>query len=103
LRAVPTVPIQDEALALVLIAIPVALGIYFASSQGVARFAATVVGAVIGAWLGFHVTAAGFGLTAPLFATAGANLIVLVLDILRDSEVALRVGVLLRYAAGHRA
>ena len=56
--------------------------------RSIARLAATVVGAVIGAWLGFHVTAAGFGLLAPMFAvvgaTAGANLIVLVLDIRRD-------------------
>ena len=98
---------QDETLALVSIAIPVALGIYFASEQGLVRLAATAVGAVVGAWLGFHVTSAGFGLTAPLLAivgaTACANLVVLALDILRDSEVALREGVLSRDIAGHRA
>jgi pimeloyl-ACP methyl ester carboxylesterase len=92
LTALPTVPVQNETLALVSIAIPVALGIYFASAQGIARFAATAVAAVTGAWLGFHVTAAGFGLMAPLFAivgaTAGANLIVLVLDIRRDRVTA---------------
>jgi hypothetical protein len=92
LTALPTVPIQDETLALVSIAIPVALGIHFASAPGIARLAAVAVGAVIGAWLGFHVTAAGFGLMARLFAivgaTAGANLIVFVLDIRRDSAPA---------------
>jgi TAP-like protein len=54
-----------------------------------------------------HVTSGGLGLTAPLFAivraTAGANLIVLVLDILRDSEVAVRRGVFLRHVPGHSA
>ena len=88
LTAMPTVPLQDETLALVSIAIPVALGIYFASTQGLVRFAAVVVGAVSGAWLGFHVTSAGFDLMAPLLAvvgaTVGANLVVLVLDIRRD-------------------
>jgi hypothetical protein len=107
LTALPAVPVQDETLALVSIAIPVALGICFASSQGIVRLASTVVGAVIGAWLGLHVTSGGFGLTARLFAivgaTAGANLIVLVLDILRDSEVAVRRGVLLRHVPGHSA
>jgi len=86
---------------------PVALGIHFASSQGIVRLAATVVGTVIGAWAGLHVTSGGFGLTAPLLAivgaTAGANLIVLVLDILRDSEVAVRRGVLVRHVPGHSA
>jgi hypothetical protein len=46
-------------------------------------------------------------MTAPLFAIVGAavcaNLVVLVLDVLRDSEVALREGVLSRDVAGHRA
>jgi hypothetical protein len=107
LTALPTVPLQDETLALVSIAIPVALGIHFASAQGLARLAATTVGAVIGAWLGFHVSSAGFDLMAPLFAivgaTACANLVVLALDVVRDSEVALRDGVLSRDVAGHRA
>ncbi|MGZ8696605.1 MAG: hypothetical protein ACXWZ1_04555, partial [Gaiellaceae bacterium] len=92
LTALPTVPLDDEVLALVSIGIPIALGTYWASARGadsqrsrVARFVATVEGAVIGAWLGLNVTP---GLFAPLLAivgaTAGANLIVLVLDIRRD-------------------
>jgi pimeloyl-ACP methyl ester carboxylesterase len=107
LTALPTVPLQDETLVLVSIAIPVALGIYFASAHGLARLAATAAGAVVGAWLGFHVTSAGFGLTGPLFAIVGAaacaNLVVLALDILRDSEVTLRESVVSRDVAGHRA
>jgi hypothetical protein len=94
LTALPTVPLQDEVLALVSIAIPVAVGTYWASRDEAsertrtARFVATVVSSVIGAWLGFHVTGASLGLLAPLLAivgaTAAANLTVLVLDIRRD-------------------
>jgi pimeloyl-ACP methyl ester carboxylesterase len=94
LTALPTVPLQDEVLALVSISIPVAVGTYWASrgeaSEGTrtARFVATVVSAVFGAWLGFHVTAATLGMVAPVLAivgaTAAANLTVLVLDIRRD-------------------
>lgn len=63
------------------IGIPIALVTYWA-------FVATIAGTFAGAWLGFHVTSGGFGLAAPLFAiigaTAGANLVVLALDIQRD-------------------
>ncbi|HEY1369227.1 MAG TPA: alpha/beta fold hydrolase [Gaiellaceae bacterium] len=85
LTAMPTVPITDEVLALVSIGIPVALAIYWASTHTTARVAATVVGAVAGAWLGLKVMD---GLYAPLLAVAGAvaaaNLVVLALDIARD-------------------
>jgi pimeloyl-ACP methyl ester carboxylesterase len=95
LTALPTVPITDEVLVLVSVAVPSGLGIYWASARSegsggprTARFVATVVGAVIGAWLGFNVTSAAFGMIAPLLAivgaTAGANLIVLALDIRRE-------------------
>jgi pimeloyl-ACP methyl ester carboxylesterase len=95
LTALPTVPLQDELLALVSIGTPIALGTYWASVRAneslngaIARFVATIAGTFAGAWLGFHVTSAGFGFAAPLFAiigaTAGANLVVLALDIQRD-------------------
>jgi len=95
LTAFPTVPLRDELLALVSIGTPIALGTYWASVRAdgslngaIARFVATIAGAFAGAWLGFHVTSGGFGLAAPLFAiigaTAGANLVVLALDIQRD-------------------
>jgi pimeloyl-ACP methyl ester carboxylesterase len=98
LTALPTVPITDEVLVLLSVAVPTALGIYWASARSdgsggsrTARFAATMVGAVIGAWLGFNVTSAAFGIVAPLLAifgaTAGANLIVLGLDISWDRQV----------------
>jgi hypothetical protein len=95
LTALPTVPLLDELLAVVSIGIPIGLGTYWASANGegsrrsrIARFAATVVGALIGAWLGFNVTSAAFGLFAPLLAivgaTVGANLTLIVLDIARE-------------------
>ena len=74
------------------IGIPIGLGIYWASARPtdperirIVRFVATVVGAVIGAWLGYHVSSGLFALvTAILGAVAGANLIVLGLDVWRD-------------------
>jgi hypothetical protein len=48
-------------------------------------FAAAIVGAFVGAWFGFHVTAGLFAVfTTITGATAGANLILLVLDSARD-------------------
>jgi hypothetical protein len=98
LTALPTVPITDEVLALVSIAIPTGLGIYWASARSdgsggptTARFVATVVGAVLGAWLGFNVTSAAFGAIAPLLAivgaVVGANLTLLALAIAWDRQV----------------
>ena len=47
-------------------------------------------GALIGAWLGFKVTSAGFGFLAPFIAivgaTLGANLALIGLDILWDRQ-----------------
>jgi pimeloyl-ACP methyl ester carboxylesterase len=94
LTALPTVPITDEMLVLVSVAVPTGLGIYWASARSdgsggprTARLAATMVGAVIGAWLGFNVTSAAFGAIAPFLAivgaTAGANLTLILLDISR--------------------
>jgi pimeloyl-ACP methyl ester carboxylesterase len=96
LITLPTVPIQDELLTVISIGIPVGLVTYWASVRDegsrVARLAVAVVGAVAGAWLGFHVTDAGFGLLAPLVtimgATAGANLTVIALDIQEDRAAA---------------
>ena len=92
LTALPTVPLVDEGLAVVSIGIPIGIGTYWASATGVgsrrsriARFGATMAGALIGAWLGFNVTSAAFGLFAPLLAivgaTAGANLTLIALQI----------------------
>jgi pimeloyl-ACP methyl ester carboxylesterase len=97
LTALPTVPLQNEVLALASIGIPIALVTYWASTPGEVsqrsrstRFAATVAGALLGAWLGFNVTSAAFGLLAPLLAivgaTVGANLLLLALDIASDRQ-----------------
>ena len=96
LTALATVPIQDEPLAVVSIGIPVGLVTYWASVRDegsrVPRLAVAIVGAVVGAWLGFNVTDAGLGLFAPLVttigATAGANLTVIALDIREDRAAA---------------
>ena len=49
-----------------------------------------MAGALIGAWLGFNVTDAGFGFLAPFVAivgaTAGANLSLILLDIAWDRQ-----------------
>ena len=94
LTIAPTVPLDNELLALLSIGTPVGLGIYWAwvrrpLAQRVrtAGLVAAVAGAFAGAWLGFHVTA---GLVA-VFTTivgsaAGANLFLLVLDSVRDRE-----------------
>jgi pimeloyl-ACP methyl ester carboxylesterase len=98
LTALPTASLLDERLALVSIGIPIALGTYWASTPGegphrsrIARFAATMAGAVVGAWLGFNVTSAAIGVLAPVLAivgaAAGANLIVLALDVAWDRQV----------------
>jgi hypothetical protein len=89
MTALPTVPLTDEVLALVSIGIPVGLAIALASSTGLARLVATLVGAVAGAWLGLHVSDGMFApLLAVVAATAAANLVVIALDIARESATA---------------
>jgi pimeloyl-ACP methyl ester carboxylesterase len=98
LATMPGVPLTDELLAALSVGLPIGLGIYLAwvNRDWSARtkgtgFAAVAGGAVIGAWLGFSVTSAGFGLLAPLLAIVGAsvggNLILLALDIGWDRQV----------------
>ena len=95
LTALPTVPIVGEALSVLSIGIPIGLGTYWAAAtgdrsrlSGIARFTATVAGALVGAWLGFNVTSAGFGLFAPLLtivgAIAGANLALIIVDVVSE-------------------
>jgi hypothetical protein len=92
----------DEVLVVVSIGIPIGIGTYWAASASgegsrrsrIARFAATVVGALIGARLGFNVTSAGFGLFAPLLAIVGAivgaNLTLILLDIAHERSASPR-------------
>ncbi len=86
LVAFPTVPLDDPALAIVSIGVPIALGIYLAwvDRTGRSRFGLgwSLAGALAGAWAGFQ---AGSGLTAVITtivgAALGANLLLLVRDI----------------------
>ena len=87
----PSVPIDNELLVALSIGLPVGLGIYLAwvhrdwsaQSKGVG-FAAAVAGALVGAWLGFHATTGLIALvTAILGSVAGANLVLILLDMAR--------------------
>jgi pimeloyl-ACP methyl ester carboxylesterase len=97
LATMPGVPITDELLAGLSVGLPIGLGVYLAWVDGdwsgktkMIGFAAAAGGALIGAWLGFNVTSAGFGFLAPLLAivggAVGANLTVLGLDIAWDLQ-----------------
>jgi hypothetical protein len=92
LTALPTVPLQDELLGSLSVGVPIGLAVYFAwvhrdwsARTKAIGFAATAGGALVGAWLGFNVTSAGFGMLAPLLAivgaVVGANTTVLALDV----------------------
>ena len=86
LTALPNVPLDDQVLAVLSVAPPVALAVYAGRSSRwdgrVAGFA-VVCGATLGAWLGFHVpsVAALGALTAVVAATAAANLALIALDV----------------------
>ncbi|MDX6409424.1 MAG: hypothetical protein QOE13_2495 [Gaiellaceae bacterium] len=92
LTALPTVPLTDELLVALSAGFPIGLGVYFAwvnrdwnAKAKATGFASATGSALIGAWLGFNVTSAAFGLLAPLLAVVGAvvgaNVILLALDI----------------------
>jgi pimeloyl-ACP methyl ester carboxylesterase len=95
LIALPTVPVDDELVASLSVGLPIALGVYFAwvdrdwaADVKAIGFAAATVGGLVGAWLGFNVMEGLFALvTAIVGAAAGANLILLVLDIAWDRQV----------------
>ena len=100
ISTIPGVPIDDELLVALSVGLPVGLGIYLAwvhrdwtpQSKGVG-LAASVAGALVGGWLGFHATGGLMALlTAILGAVAGANLVLILLDMawagLADDRVA---------------
>jgi pimeloyl-ACP methyl ester carboxylesterase len=98
MAALPSVHLTDELPTVLSVGVPIGLGIYLAwvNRECSARtrtigLAAAVGGALIGARLGFHVTAAGFGLFAPLLALVGAvmgaNLTLILLDLTRPGSV----------------
>ncbi len=94
LTIVPTVPLDNELLAVLSIGTPIGLGIYWAWVRRplaprvrTAGLVAAVAGAFAGAWLGFHVTAGLVAVfTAIIGSAAGANLFLLILDSVRDRE-----------------
>ena len=90
-------PVNDELVVALSVGVPIGLGVYLAWVNHVSSatptntgLAAAMGGALIGAWLGFNVTDAGFGFLAPFVAivgaTAGANLFLLALDIIWDRQ-----------------
>ena len=93
LFAWPSVPIASEPMAIASIAAPVALAVYAAwvhitwsGSLKTEGLGAAVVGAAIGTWLGLHEVSGLFSaFTAVLGAVLGANLAVLVRDLVRGT------------------
>jgi pimeloyl-ACP methyl ester carboxylesterase len=104
LATMPSVPVDDELLVALSVGLPVGLGIYLAwvhrdwvhrdwatQKEGLG-IAAAVAGALVGAWLGFHATAGFIALvTAILGAVAGANLVLILLDMVRAGSADDRV------------
>ena len=90
------VALTDELVVALSVGVPIGLGVYLAwanrdsATPTNTGFAAAAGGALIGAWLGFNVTSAGFGYLAPFAAivgaTVGANLALLGLDIVWDRQ-----------------
>ncbi len=94
LTALPTVPLDSDVVAGISIGVPTGLGIYWAwvhrewslRTKGIGLSAA-LAGALVGAWLGCNATTGLFAvITAIVGATAGANLILLVLDIGQERQ-----------------
>ena len=94
------VSVIDELVVSLSVGLPIGLGVYLAWVDGASAtptntgLAAAAGGALIGAWLGFNVTSAGFGFLAPFVAivgaTVGANLNLIGLDILWDRQTRAR-------------
>jgi hypothetical protein len=94
------VALTDELVVSLSVGVPIGLGVYLAwvnrdsATPANTGFAAAAGGALIGAWLGFNVTSAGFGYLAPFVAivgaTVGANLALLALDIVWDRQARTR-------------
>jgi pimeloyl-ACP methyl ester carboxylesterase len=94
------VALSDELVVSLSVGVPIGLGVYLAwvnrdsATPTNTGFAMAGAGALIGAWLGFNVTSAGFGYLAPFVAivgaTVGANLALLALDIVWDRQARTR-------------
>ncbi len=96
LTAAPGIPLDDDVLTALSVGLPVGLGVYLAwldrdrpSAARATGFAAALAGALVGGWLGFNVAEGLVALpTTIIGAIAGANLILLVLDIAWDRQAA---------------
>jgi hypothetical protein len=92
LTTLPTVALDSDLLAGLSVGLPIGLGTYWAwvhrdwsPSTKTTGLAAALAAALVGAWLGFNSMGGLFAvLPAIVGATAGANLILLILDIARD-------------------
>jgi hypothetical protein len=90
------IALTDELAVALSVGVPIGLGVYLAwlnrdsSTPRNTGLAAAGAGSLVGAWLGFNATDAGFGFVAPFVAivgaTAGANLALLLLDIAWDHQ-----------------
>jgi len=91
------VAVADELTVSLSVGVVIGLGVYLAWVNRVASATPTntglvsaVAGSLVGAWLGFNVTDAGFGFLAPFVAivgaTAGSNLALILLDIAWDRQ-----------------
>ncbi len=92
LTALPTVPLDDQAVTVISVGLPVALAVYCGwlkrdSSPTIKLVGlGTVLGAaILGTWLGYHVPPLG-PVTGTLAAVAAANLGLIVLDVVRVGE-----------------
>ena len=95
LTTMPAVPLDSELLGILSIAAPIALGIFWVwvDRRSTARakttgIAVAVIGAVAGAWFGFHAVAGLFAVVTTIVGTtAGTNLGLIALDVVRAREV----------------
>ncbi len=91
ITTMPGTPLDDELLVALSVGLPIGIGVYFAwvnrdwtAGTKTTGFAAAVAAGLAGAWLGFHATTGLLALvTAIVGATAGANLTLIVLDMVR--------------------
>jgi pimeloyl-ACP methyl ester carboxylesterase len=92
ITTMPGTPLDDPWLAMISVGLPVGLGVYYAwldrgwpARTKLTGFVAGIGGALLGAWLGFHAGTDLLALvTAILGAIAGANLALVVLDVVRE-------------------
>jgi pimeloyl-ACP methyl ester carboxylesterase len=98
ITTMPGVALDDELLAVLSVGVPIGLGIYWAwvhrdlsAATKTAGFVAAMAGALGGAWMGFNAAADLLALvTAIVGATAGANLMLIVLDITWERSIGSR-------------